>query len=180
MSPAARRPRARPARARPVIRVALLCAALAAPARAETWAFCWIGAAGYTMEGTIGYPDGAEGTLTQDDVTAFAITGYRDGVPLGSWSLADRLPETTFVLRFDADALAFPMGGSRAAGTYQAWNADGMVEDCGNPGFGFNGGNRAQDVCVDGTFREESGVAPKTPLAVSPDPAVPCGPLPMS
>ena len=153
---------------------------LATPATAETYAFCWVGAAGYTMEGVIGYPDGASGIVTEDDVTAFAITGYRDGVPVGSWSLADRTPETTFELRFDADRLAFPTGGSRAGGTYQAWNADGEVENCGDPGFGFNGGNNAQDVCVDGTFIEASGIAPDTPLTVAPDPSNPCGPLPLS
>ena len=161
--------------------LAAVLAAAATPSVADTaWAFCWIGAAGYTMEGTIGYPDDATGILTEDDVTAFAITGYRDGVPLGSWSMAARAPETTFTLRFDADRLAFPTGGSRAMGTYQAWNADGTVDDCGDPGFGFNGGNNAQDVCVDGAFREESGVPPATPLQVSVDPSVPCGPLPVS
>ena len=158
--------------------LALLLAAQ--PAAAERWAFCWVGAAGYTMEGTIAYPDGAAGILTEDDLTAFEIRGYRDGVPLGRWSMAERGPDTTFELRFDADRLRFPTGGSRAAGTYQAWNADGAVTDCGDPGFGFNGGNRAQDVCVDGAFREESGIDPATPLPVGPDGGLPCGPVPMS
>ena len=154
--------------------VALL--ATTTPVAAESWAFCWIGANGWSMEGFIAYPDGASGLLTQDDLTAFEITGLRDGVPVGRWSMADRTPDTTFVLRFDADALAFPTGGDPASDDYQAWNADGFVTDCGTPGFGFNGGDRAQDVCVDGVFVEESGVAPDTPLTIAANAATPCGP----
>jgi hypothetical protein len=69
------------------------------------------------------------------------------------------------------------MGGNPAEGTYQVWNAGGNVTDCGNPGFGFNGGNRAQDVCVNGAFIDESGIDPATPLKIAGDPSNPCGPV---
>ncbi|WGH77236.1 hypothetical protein [Jannaschia ovalis] len=162
-------------------RLALLAAALAAPAQAATHAFCWVGANGYRMEGYIAYPDTLAGrVITQDEVTGFGISGWRAERYLGSWSLKDLTPETTWVLRFDTRAQAFPMGGLPAEGTYQAWNANGFVTDCGDPGFGFNGGNQAQDICVDGVFIEESGVPPDTPLSAAPDTSNPCGPLPMS
>ncbi|CTQ32610.1 hypothetical protein [Jannaschia rubra] len=163
-----------------MIRLALLVAALATPAQAATHAFCWTGANGYRIEGHIGYPDDIRGIVTEDSVTSFGITGWHDDRRLGQWSLKDRKPDTSFTLRFDTRTLSFPMGGYRENGTYQEWNANGFADDCGDPGFGFNGGNRAQDVCVDGVFIEESGITPDTPLAVSPDAANPCGPLIMS
>lgn len=163
-----------------MIRAALLTLALAQPAQAATHSFCWIGAADYRVEGTITYPDALDGLVTEDTVTGFRITGWRGGDYLGEWSLEERRPDTSFTLRFDTRTLAFPMGGFREEGTYQEWNADGTATDCGDPGFGFNGGNRAQDVCVDGQFIEESGIDPDTPLAISPGGSTPCGPLPMS
>jgi hypothetical protein len=158
--------------------LAALC--LAVPAQAATHAFCWIGANGYRMEGTISYPDGHEGIVTERDVTAFAIAGWQGDAFLGRWSLEQLTPETTWTLRFDSRTLSFPMGGIPAEGTYQAWNADGAVDDCGVPGFGFNGGNAAQDVCVDGVFRRDSSIDPDTPLAISANPDDPCGPIPMA
>ncbi|SFJ77568.1 hypothetical protein [Jannaschia pohangensis] len=164
-----------------MIRAAALVLALASPAQAVTHSFCWLGANGYRIEGYISYPDTlADSIVTEDDVDGFGITGWLEDVWLGEWSLKDRTPETSFTLRFDARALAFAMGGYPAEGTYQEWNANGFADDCGNPGFGFNGGNRAQDVCVNGQFIEESGISPDTPLAISPDASNPCGILPMS
>ncbi|CUH36743.1 hypothetical protein JSE7799_01232 [Jannaschia seosinensis] len=163
-----------------MFRCALLAAALASPAHAVTHAFCWTGSADYRMEGFITYPDTATGIVTENDVTGFSITGYRDDRIVGRWSMAEREPDTSWTLRFDTETLSFPTGGYYEDGTYQEWNADGTATNCGEPGFGFNGGNRAQDVCVDGVFVEESGVSPDTPLGISPDPANPCGPLPMS
>ena len=160
------------------MRISLCCLVLlSGPVAAETHAFCWRGAEGYAVAGTISYPDGATGVLTEADLTGFVIVGSRHGEMIGRWSLEDARPGAPVTIRFDADALAFPMGGDVAAGTYQAWNAGGLVTDCGAPGFGFNGGNRAQDVCIDGVFVEESGVPPATPLAIAPDPEAPCGPL---
>jgi hypothetical protein len=165
-----------------MIRAAILSLATTATAAADTvtHGFCWRGAEGYRIEGTISYPASARGIVTQDDVTGFAIAGWRGDALLGRWTLDMLTPETSWRLTFNADRLEFPMGGYIEDGTYQEWNANGFADDCGVPGFGFNGGNRAQDVCVDGTFVNESGVPPDTPLRISPDAADPCGPLPMS
>ncbi len=153
---------------------------LATPAQAVTHGFCWRGSDGYRIEGYITYADGATGVLTEADVEGFGITGWKDDSYLGRWSLKELTPQTSWTLRFDTDALAFPMGGNREDGSYQEWNADGFAEDCGDPGFGFNGGNRAQDICVDGVFIDESGIDADTPLTIAPDPSDPCGPLPVA
>lgn len=164
-----------------MIRATLLLLTLSLPAQAATHTFCWRGANGYRIEGFISYPDTAQGWLvTENTLTGFGITGFRDDTYLGQWSMKDLTPDTSWTLRFDTETLEFPMGGYREDGTYQEWNANGFADNCGNPGFGFNGGNRAQDVCVNGVFIDESGIAPDTPLRISPDPDNPCGPLPMS
>ena len=161
-----------------MIRSALILALSAAPAQAATHGFCWRGAGEYRIEGFVTYPDAlAGGIVTEEDVTGFGIVGWRGEAYLGRWSLKELTEATSWTLRFDAGRLEFPMGGSRADGTYQEWNANGFADDCGDPGFGFNGGNRAQDICVDGMFIDESGVPPETPLPVSADPSDPCGPL---
>jgi hypothetical protein len=49
------------------------------------------------------------------------------------------------------------------------------VNDCGVGGFGFNGGNWAQDVCIDNTYIEVSSIDPYTPLQAYPmDVAITC------
>ena len=166
---------------RATIRIAALATALAGPAQAATQTFCWLGANEYRVEGYITYPDTAQGwLLTENTVTDFGITGWRGNTFLGEWSMKDLTPDTSFTLRFNTRTMAFPMGGYREDDTYQEWNADGTATDCGTPGFGFNGGNRAQDICVDGQFIEESGIDPDTPLSIAPGATNPCGPLPMS
>ncbi len=146
------------------------CSFLALPAQAAQFQFCWIGGAGYTMRGTISFPDALLGTgiITQDDVTGFAIFGYHEGIPIGSWDLEKLGPNTTWVLSFDTTALAFPTGGYRAENSYQAWNANGEVNNCGRNGFGFNGGNWAQDVCINNTYIEVSSIDRDTPLPAFP------------
>jgi hypothetical protein len=52
------------------------------------------------------------------------------------------------------------MGGHFLEQSYQEWNANGQVNDCGIPGFGFNGGNWAQDFCIDNVWIEESSIDP--------------------
>lgn len=161
----------------------LLAALAAGPAHAAqtvTHTFCWQGANGYSVEGYIAYPETARGIVTEAQVTGFGITGFKDGAVIGQWSLKDRKPGTSLTIRFDADRLEFPMGGIAALNSYQEWNANGFVDDCGTPGFGFNGGNWAQDVCIDGVWVEESGIAPDTPLPISADPTNPCAPLQLS
>ena len=135
------------------------------------------------MEGQIEFPDALmnTGLITEADVTDFQIQGFRDGLPVGFWSLDMLQPETSWILSFDTTTLSFPMGGSRNELTYQEWNANGEVNDCGaTSGFGFNGGNWAQDVCIDNTWISDSSIDPSTPLQAYPmdvrlncDPSVP-------
>lgn len=143
----------------------------ATPAHAAQFQFCWTGANGYTMEGVIEFPDALQNTglITETDVTGFQIIGFLDGVAIGSWSLDQLTPQTSWTLRFDTDTLRFPTGGIRSLNSYQEWNANGQVNDCGAVGgFGFNGGNYAQDVCVDNVWIEDSSIDPDTPLFAQP------------
>jgi len=152
----------------------LLAAVLAAsPAAASNaqFQFCWTGANGYTMEGTIAFPADLmnTGIITEADVSDFQIIGFLDGVAIGSWSLDQLASGTSWTLRFDTNSLRFPTGGIRSENSYQEWNANGQVNDCGAVGgFGFNGGNYAQDVCIDNTWMEDSSIDPVTPLFAQP------------
>lgn len=142
-----------------------------APIHAAQFQFCWVGANGYTMQGQIGFPDELLGTglITEMDVTSFQIIGRIDGVAIGSWTMANATPETSWTLRFDTDTLRFPTGGLRSENTYQEWNANGQVNDCGaQAGFGWNGGSYAQDVCIDNVWIEDSSIDPDTPLFAQP------------
>lgn len=155
--------------------LALLAALAASPAAAAELFFCWVGNAGYTMTGRIGFPDAllTAPRVTEADLTRFEISGYRDGGYLGSWDMRDRRPETSWLLSFDPATMRFPMSG---IGVFQAWNANGAVTDCGSPGFGFNAGSAGQDICVDGRFIRASTIPWHTPLTAVPDPVSPdCG-----
>lgn len=145
--------------------------AATAPLHAARYQFCWIGGAGYTMRGIIEIPPQlvGKGIITEADVVDFRIWGFHDGLPVGSWSVDQLTPTTTWVLRFDTDGLFFPTGGIRAENSYQAWNANGQVNDCGTGGFGFNGGNYMQDVCIDNTYIEASSIDRFTPLPAFPE-----------
>lgn len=157
---------------------AMICgAATAAQASSVEYAFCWIGDNGYTMEGWMQFDKALLGTglIFQDQITAFTIRGYREGTPIGSWSLDELTPETTWILSFDTTKLEFPTG-STGNNDLQAWNADGTASNCGNPGFGFNAGNNAQDVCVNGLWITDSMVDRFTPLQAFPaGSGRPCG-----
>ena len=159
---------------------AALLAAQTATAETARFQFCWIGANGYTMEGMIEFPDALlnTGIISEREVTGFRIQGFHDGLPIGFWSLDMMTPETSWTVSFDTRSLRFPTGGSRSQQTYQEWNANGEVNDCGaEGGFGFNGGNWAQDVCIDNTWIEASSIDPFTPLqAYSMDVRLNCDP----
>jgi hypothetical protein len=161
-----------------VLPLLLLLLPAATPGHAAQFQFCWVGANGYTMEGRIGFPDSLQGTglITEAEVTSFQIIGRIDGVAIGSWNLADLTPRTSWRLRFDTDRLQFPTGGIDAQNSYQEWNANGQVNNCGAvEGFGWNGGNYAQDVCIDNVWIEESSIDPDTPLFAQPmDVALSC------
>jgi hypothetical protein len=47
------------------------------------------------------------------------------------------------------------------------------VTNCGKPGFGFNSGNYAQDICVNGTYIQASSIDPATPLTATFPPSCP-------
>lgn len=136
---------------------------------------CWTGGSGYTMTGRMELPDSAmrKKLVTENDITGFQITGYRNGVKVGDWNLSQRTPTTTWFLRFQPDTLNFPVGGNFGSLVSQGWNANGNVDDCGNPGFGFNSGNYAQDVCINGKYIRVSSIDPATPLMATYDPVTP-------
>lgn len=131
---------------------------------AETRYLCWQGASGYTMTGRFAYPDRLAGRalIREGDITDFAIRGFRDGKPVGAWSLDALEAGTSWRVRYDPQRHLFVLEGRD--GLYQMWNANGAVDDCGTPGFGFNAGNGGQDVCVDGRFVTASTIDPATPL----------------
>lgn len=168
-----------------LIRGALALALMAPAAAAETVHFCWQGDNGYTMTGRMEFPDALAlaPLITEDDVTAFRITGYRDGVTLGSWDMETREDDATWYLRYLPQRMEFPVDAMIPGPFDQGWNADGTAANCGSPGFGFNAGNHAQDFCLDGVWIEESGMPPPTPFfaMTEPPPTPDCsGPMLMS
>ncbi len=155
-------------------RVLAFCVGLApAQALAETLYLCWRGNGGYTMTGSFSFPSSALGrsVITQEDITAFEITGFFEGRWVGSWSLAELTPDTSWLLRYDTQGRFFPLKGVN--GLYQMWNANGLVNDCGTPGFGFNAGNGGQDVCIDGTYIVSSTIEWDTPITTFDAPQAP-------
>ncbi len=159
-----------------------LAVAFATGANAVTLNFCWRGAAGYTLTGQMTFPDALRDArrITEDDVTGFAITGYLDGLRIGSWDMRSRGPTTTWHLRFSPATMTFPTGGSFRGEASQGWNANGDVDDCGAQGFGFNSGNYAQDVCLSDVYIEQSSIDPATPLRATAGPVTPaCDSVPL-
>jgi hypothetical protein len=149
-----------------LIRSALALAALAQPADAALVHFCWAGSNGYTMTGSMEFPDELleADVITQWDVTRFRIAGFKDGELIGTWDLAEREPDDVWYLRYFPREMRFPTNGE-VPGLYdQAWNADGTATDCDADGFGFNAANYAQDFCLGGVWIEESGVPPEKPF----------------
>ncbi|MGJ8611580.1 MAG: hypothetical protein ACSHWY_10815 [Octadecabacter sp.] len=152
-----------------MIRLAALML-VAFPVHAAEFEFCWIGNDGFALSGRMTVTDSSltQALVTETDVTAFSIAGTRSGVPIGSWSLNDITPSTSWNLNFDPTAMAFVTGGYSDSPQGQQWNARGSVNDCGEQGFGFNSGAGGQDVCVKNTYRTESIIDPATPFPVFP------------
>ena len=136
-----------------------------AAAEPRTYVFTWAGAGGYTMSGAIAFDSAAAegGLIFETAVDCFEITGFQDGAPVGRWALKQVTDETTWTLTFDITAEAFVVYGENAF-MPQAWNMDGYGENCGPDGFGFNIGNAAQDLCLDGQLVFESQVDPSQPF----------------
>lgn len=137
---------------------ALLLTLLATPATAADFVFCWQGDNGYRMEGEMTIPDDrlSEPLLTHDNVTEFFIQGFHNDIPLGAWDLSQLTPTTSWNLSFDPRGMIFPTGGMHNSPKGQAWNAGGRADDCGDPGFGFNSGTNAQDLCVNNVWITDS------------------------
>jgi hypothetical protein len=149
--------------------------AFAQAANATTLNMCWTGGNGYTMTGRMELPDSAmrKPIVREDDITAFKITGYYNNARVGSWNLIERTETTSWLLYFDPKTFTFPTAIDLGLQVSQAWNANGEVDDCGTPGFGFNAGNFAQDVCINGQYIEPSSIDPKTAFFATYDPVTP-------
>jgi hypothetical protein len=166
-----------------MIRAAIILSLLAGTVQAETRYICWVGGSGYAMTGEFSFPDALtnDQMIRETQLTSFRIEGFLNGEGLGSWDMADVRPETRWMLRYNARLDKFWLGDT-ADGLYQEWNAGGDVNDCGVPGFGFNAGNYAQDVCVDNVWVEASSVDPLTrmPGFAAPRDPIACDPAAVS
>lgn len=130
-----------------------------------TYQFRWEGAGGYEMLGALSYRESlrAGPIVMADDVTCFAIEGRKDGQVIGAWGLGLLGPRTTWRLHFSPATESFVVDGF-FINLPQAWNMNGIGDDCGAGGFGFNIGNAAQDICLDGRLIVDSQVAPSKPF----------------
>lgn len=158
------------------MQVTLACMfAFYTPAQADVLNFCWTGGSGYTMTGRMELPDAAmrKAMVREGDITAFKITGYLNSVKVGSWNMRNRTADTSWALYFDPQTLTFPNAIDLNQGVTQEWNANGDVDNCGSPGFGFNAGNFAQDVCINDTYIEPSSIDPATTFFATYDPVTP-------
>ncbi|HCP81385.1 MAG TPA: hypothetical protein DIT67_07255 [Octadecabacter sp.] len=153
-----------------MIRLAALLTILALPLQAADFEFCWEGENGYRMEGTMSVPDAVmnRSLLTHDDISAFFIVGFKDDVPLGTWDMRQLTATTSWNLSFDPRGMIFPTGGMHDSEKGQAWNAGGRADDCGDPGFGFNSGTNAQDLCVNNVWHTDSMISRYTRFPVFP------------
>jgi hypothetical protein len=144
-------------------------------AQADVLNLCWTGGSGYTMTGRMELPASAmrKSMVRETDIAAFKITGYLNSVRVGSWNLMNKTPTTSWALYFDPATFTFPTAIDLNLQVSQEWNANGDVDDCGNPGFGFNAGNFAQDVCINSQYIEPSSIDPGTTLFATYDPVTP-------
>ncbi|MAM62675.1 MAG: hypothetical protein CMH11_14430 [Maritimibacter sp.] len=147
-------------------------ATFSAPAQGQdvAYSFTWEGAGGYVMQGGIAFDSDRPGgrLVRENDVQCFVIEGFRNGEPIGRWALGQLTEETTWTLTFSPAQSAFVVYGPMAD-MPQAWNMNGFGENCGDPGFGFNIGNFAQDLCVDGELARDSQIAPARPFPATRD-----------
>ncbi len=149
-----------------MIRTALLLALWAQPSHAALVHFCWAGSNGYTMTGSMEFPDdlAQADVITEQEVTRFRIAGFQNGALIGTWDMSTREPDDTWYLRYFPRLMQFPTNSEVPGPFDQGWNADGTAMDCDEGEFGFNAGNYAQDFCLSGVWIEESGVEPQKPF----------------
>ena len=149
-----------------MIRTALLLALWAQPSHAALVHFCWAGSNGYTMTGSMEFPDRLldADVITQDEVTRFLIAGFKDGELIGTLDLSERETNDNWYLSYFPRTMQFPTNAEILGPFDQGWNADGTAANCDEDEFGFNAGNYAQDFCLGGVWIEESGVEPQKPF----------------
>ncbi|MCT4373513.1 hypothetical protein CLG85_025740 [Yangia mangrovi] len=152
--------------------VALTGEMSAARASELAWRFEWLGNGGYEMRGAIAI-DAAlaeRDYVYAEDVECFVVEGYHEGRPIGRWALGMKTDETSWALTFRPRQNAFEVFGPQSP-MPQAWNMNGFGTDCGREGFGFNIGNAAQDLCLDGHLLTASQVTPSRPFPATRDDA---------
>ena len=137
----------------------------------ERFSFEWQGAGGYTLRGGFSYHlEEVSGAFVRErDLTCFFVDGEQDGTAIGHWGLTMLNEETDWRLFFDPETPELLVEGM-GVDMPQAWNMDGFGTSCGPGGFGFNIGNAAQDLCLDGKLIVESQVSPFQPFPVRRDP----------
>ncbi|MEM1386810.1 MAG: hypothetical protein AAF748_01440 [Pseudomonadota bacterium] len=150
--------------------LSLCCAPVALAADSVAYRFEWIGGGGFEMRGALSFSADLMGAqvVTEADVQCFVIEGFEAGAPIGRWALGQLSEETTWTLTFDPVTEAFVVFGDGAP-MPQAWNMDGGGFNCGDGGFGFNIGNAAQDLCLDGQLLYQSQVSPGRPFPATRD-----------
>ncbi|WP_226622234.1 hypothetical protein [Alloyangia pacifica] len=157
-----------------VIAVLALVAGTSAGRAADlAWRFEWQGNGGYEMRGAIAI-DAAlaeRDYVYAEDVECFVVEGYHDDEPIGRWALGMKTDETSWALTFRPRQSEFAVFGPESP-MPQAWNMNGFGTDCGREGFGFNIGNAAQDLCLNGRLLTASQVTPSRPFPATRDDAV--------
>ncbi|WP_353473194.1 hypothetical protein PVT71_03935 [Salipiger sp. H15] len=151
----------------------LLAGAGGAGAADLGWRFDWQGNGGYEMRGAIAF-DAAlaeRDYVYAEDVECFVVEGYHEGKPIGRWALGMKTDKTSWALTFRPKESAFEVFGPESP-MPQAWNMNGFGTDCGQEGFGFNIGNAAQDLCLNGRLLTASQVTPSRPFPATRDDAV--------
>ncbi|MBU2960938.1 hypothetical protein KO516_08945 [Citreicella sp. C3M06] len=146
----------------------LVFAALAATGAAAediAYSFHWDGANGYELHGGMAFDEAflSQPEVNARDLSCFFIEGRKDGAPIGRWALGMLSETTTWTLTYLPAREAFAVYSAQHP-MPQAWNMDGDGVDCGKGGFGFNIGNAAQDLCLDGQLLLASQVPPDRPF----------------
>ncbi|WP_229672966.1 hypothetical protein [Salipiger pallidus] len=137
----------------------------AAGAEDVAFRFTWEGGNGYEMTGALSFDSALleRGEVREGDLTCFVAEGTQGGASVGRWALGMRTEDTTWHMTFLPQQSEFAVFGPRYP-MPQAWNMDGFGTDCGAGGFGFNIGNAAQDLCIDGALVVPSQVPPDQPF----------------
>ncbi|MBV7409124.1 hypothetical protein [Maritimibacter sp. DP1N21-5] len=151
------------------MRLALLLSCLAVPLHAGdvSYRFLWEGSGGYSMRGAMAFDEGMleARAVFEGDLSCFVIEGYENGTPIGRWALGMLTEETSWQVTFLPRREEFVVYAPETPAP-QAWNMNGIGDDCGPGGFGFNIGNQAQDLCLDGEWVWESQIDPARPFPV--------------